>query len=271
MNPYQEIRKVPLESFDGLQSSAYAVQRLDEEKGWQESGIVGHNYMLLPNQEVKEIAEDLLASAYIDFELDKEFFNGKNFMLAYKAVDSIATVDHTAKDEDIDKLNLGIQFWNSYDGTRSFGFSLMLYRLICTNGMMSKQYLQNYRFRHAPHSEDWDTHLESMVHMINATQDGENNSVNTMINGIKELNTRIIDIEEISNIRHNHLKDIPTGVWGEVVDRFTDPRGDYHDTNNGWGLLNSATDILWHKEKPTLASYNQNAAITDGLINAICS
>ena len=271
MNPYQEIRKVPLESFDGLQSSAYAVQRLDEEKGWQESGIVGHNYMLLPNQEVKEIAEDLLASAYIDFELDKEFFNGKNFMLAYKAVDSIATVDHTAKDEDIDKLNLGIQFWNSYDGTRSFGFSLMLYRLICTNGMMSKQYLQNYRFRHAPHSEDWDTHLESMVHMINATQDGENNSVNTMINGIKELNTRIIDIEEISNIRHNHLQNIPTSVWGEVVDKFTDPRGDYHDTSNGWGLLNSATDILWHKKKPTLASYNQNAAITDGLINAICS
>ena len=270
MNPYQEIRKVPLD-YSGIQSSAYSVQRYDEEKGWKEAGVVGQNYMLLPNQEVKEIADNLLDSAYINFELDKEFFNGKNFMLSYKAVDSIATVDHTAKDEDIDKLNLGIQFWNSYDGTRSFGFSLMLYRLICTNGMMSKQYLQNYRFRHNPGSEDWNKQLESMVHLINATQDGDNNSVNTMINGIKELNTRVIDIEEISNIRHNHLKDVPTGVWGEVVDRFTDPRGDYHDTNNGWGLLNSATDILWHKEKPTLASYNQNASITDGLINAICA
>ena len=31
MNPYQEIRKVPLD-YSGIQSSAYSVQRLDEEK-----------------------------------------------------------------------------------------------------------------------------------------------------------------------------------------------------------------------------------------------
>ena len=267
MNPYQQIRKVPLD-YSGIKSSAYAVQRLDEEKGWKEAGVVGNSYMLLPNQEVKDIADSVLYNCGIEFELDKEFFNGKNFMLAYKAVDSIATIDYTAKDEDIDKLNLGIQFWNSYDGSRSFGFSLMLYRLICTNGMMSKQYLQNYRFRHAPGSENWEEQLSNMTTLLNKTQDGDNNSVNTMINGLKELNTRIIDIEELSNIRHNHLKDIPTGVWGEIVDKFTDPRGDYHDISNGWGLLNSATDILWHKEKPTLASYNHNAIITDGLIKA---
>jgi len=270
MNPYQEIRKVPLD-YSGIQSSAYSVQRLDEEKGWKEAGVVGAHYMLLPNQEVKDIASDIVESAYIDFELDKEFFNGKNFMLSYKAVDSIATVDHTAKDEDIDKLNLGIQFWNSYDGSRSFGFSLMLYRLICTNGMMSKQYLQNNRFRHAPGSEDWNTQLESMVHLINATQDGDNNSVNTMINGIKELNDYRVTSKNLGNIRHNFLKDIPTGVWGEITDKFLDPNGEYYSDTNGWGLLNSATDILWHKKKPTLASYNQNAVITDGLINAICA
>ena len=270
MNPYQEIRKVPLD-FNGIKSAAYAVQRWDDDKNkWKEAGVVGQNYMLLENQEVKDIAEDITEKSDVNFELDKEFFNGKNFMLSYKAKDTLETKENLIERE-IGDLNLGIQFWNSYDGSRSFGFSLMLYRLVCLNGMMSKLHLQNYRFRHAPHSEDWDTHLESMVHMINATQDGENNSVNTMINGIKELNTRIIDIEEISNIRHNHLKDIPTGVWGEIVDKFTDPRGDYHDTSNGWGLLNSATDILWHKKKPTLASYNQNAAITDGIINAICS
>ena len=103
MNPYQEIRKVPLD-YSGITSSAFAVQRLDEEKGWKEAGVVGAHYMLLPNQEVKDIADDIVESAYIDFELDKEFFNGKNFMLSYKAVDSIATIDHTAKDKDIDKL-----------------------------------------------------------------------------------------------------------------------------------------------------------------------
>ena len=270
MNPYQEIRKVPLD-YSGIQSSAYSVQRYDEEKGWKEAGVVGQNYMLLPNQDVKDIAEDLLSSSAVKFELDKEFFNGKNFMLAYKAVDSVASVDYTVNDNELDKLNLGIQFWNSYDGSRSFGFSLMLYRLICTNGMMSKQYLQNYRFRHNPGSEDWDKQLESMVHMINISQDGDNEGVNTMIKGIRELNDYRVTSKNLGNIRHNFLKDIPTGVWGEITDKFLDPNGKYYSDTNGWGLLNSATDVLWHKKKPTLASYNQNATITDGLINAICA
>ena len=265
MNPYQEIRKVPLD-YSGIQSSAYAVQRYDEDKGWKEAGVVGANYMLLPNQEVKDIADDIVDSAAIDFEVDKEFFNGKNYMLSYKAKDILNT-----KEREIGDLNLGIQFWNSYDGSRSFGFSLMLYRLICTNGMMSKQYLQNYRFRHNPGSEDWDKQLESMVHMINISQDGDNEGVNTMIKGIRELNDYRVTSKNLGNIRHNFLKDIPTGVWGEITDKFLDPNGEYYSDTNGWGLLNSATDVLWHKKKPTLASYNQNATITDGLINAICA
>jgi len=263
MNPYQEIRKVPLD-YSGIKSSAYAVQRLDEEKGWKEAGIVGANYMLLPNEDVKEIADDIVDSAAIDFEVDKEFFNGKNYMLSYKATESLDTIDVPK----IGDLNLGIQFWNSYDGSRSFGFSLMLYRLVCLNGMMSKQHLQNHRFRHAPGSEDWNKQLEAMVHNINLSQDGENKGLEQMIEGIATLNDYMVTTKQLGQIRHNHLKEIPTSLWGEIVDRFTDPVGNYYKEQSGWGLLNSATDILWHKEKPTLASYNHNAIITDGLIMA---
>ena len=264
MNPYQEIRKVPLD-FNGLKSSAYAVQRLDEEKGWKESGVVGANYLLLPNEDVKDIADDIVESAAIDFELDKEFFNGKNFMLSYKAKDPLNT-----KEDAVGDLNLGIQFWNSYDGSRSFGFSLMLYRLVCLNGMMSKQFLNNHRFRHTPGSEDWDKQLEAMVHTVNMTHDGDNDGLNNMVKGIAALNDCRLTSKKLGEVRHNHLKEIPTGIWGEITDRFLDPAGEYYSETSGWGLLNSATDILWHKEKPTLASYNHNAIITDGLINAVC-
>ena len=57
-------------------------------------------------------------------------------------------------------------------------------------------------------------------------------------------------------------------VVGNIIDRFLDPSKEYHAETSGWGLLNAATDILWHKKKPTLASYNHNAMITDGLIMA---
>ena len=264
MNPYQEIRKVPLD-YSGIKSSAYAVQRWDDDKNqWKEAGVVGANYMLLPNHEVKEIADDIVDCAAIDFEVDKEFFNGKNYMLSYKAKSSL---DHVFTPE-IGDLNLGIQFWNSYDGSRSFGFSLMLYRLVCLNGMMSKLHLNNHRFRHAPGSEDWNKQLEAMVHNINLSQDGENKGLEQMIEGIATLNDFRVTSKKLGNIRHNHLKEVPTGVWGEITDRFLDPEGEYYSDTNGWGLLNASTDILWHKEKPTLASYNHNAIITDGLIMA---
>ena len=64
MNPYLPIRKVPLD-YDGISSSAYAVQmqhpvyhnkELTSQTGenlieWKETGVVGHSYMLLPNEE----------------------------------------------------------------------------------------------------------------------------------------------------------------------------------------------------------------------------
>ena len=268
MNPYQEIRKVPLD-FNGIKSAAYAVQRWDDDKNkWKEAGVVGQNYMLLENQEVKDIAEDITEKSDVNFELDKEFFNGKNFMLSYKAKDTLETKENLIERE-IGDLNLGIQFWNSYDGSRSFGFSLMLYRLVCLNGMMSKQFLNNHRFRHAPGSEDWDDQLIKMVDSINYGQDGNNIGLNKMVKGIALLNDYRVSSKNLGKIRHNYLKDIPTGTWGEITDSFLDPEGEYHADTNGWGLLNSATDILWHKEKPTLASYNHNAIITDGLINAV--
>ena len=144
----------------------------------------------------------------------------------------------------------------------------MLYRLVCLNGMMSKLHLQNHRFKHTPGSENWNKQLEAMVHVINGSQDGDNKGLNQMVEGLAALNDMKVTSKKLGHIRHNHLKEIPTGVWGEITDRFLDPEGEYFSETNGWGLLNSATDILWHKEKPTLASYNHNAIITDGLIKA---
>jgi hypothetical protein len=131
MNPYAPIRKVPLD-FEGIASSAYAVQQERWKDGtahWKEVGVVGNKYMLLPNQEVKDAAEQVAEASSIDFTLDKTFYNGKNFALSYKSEHTIGEVVPG------DDVAIGMQFWNSYDGTKAFGFAIMLYRLICTNGI----------------------------------------------------------------------------------------------------------------------------------------
>jgi len=142
----------------------------------------------------------------------------------------------------------------------------MLYRLICTNGMMSKTFFSNFRFKHEPNSEGWEENLTNVIESINATANGTG-GMKTFLSSLRALNNLNVNVDTLGNIRHNNLSDIPVGTWGTIVDRFTHPES----TNNttGWGLLNSATDILWHKEKPTVATYNQNAAIVDGLCRAV--
>ena len=81
IHPYGEIRKVPLD-YQGISSSAYAVQRQeikDEGLKWKECGVVGSNYLLVPNSEVRDLANEIATESALTWEPMKTFFNGKQF------------------------------------------------------------------------------------------------------------------------------------------------------------------------------------------------
>ena len=270
MNPYLPIRKVPLD-YNGISSSAFAVQMEQPETGenfpyWKEVGVVGNSYMLLPNEEVKKAANQVAEECDLNFTFDRVFFNGRSYAYSMKS-------DHVCGEiAEGDDVALGIQFWNSYDGSKSFGFSMLLYRLICTNGMMSKDYFNTYRFKHEPKNENWEESLEQVVTNINNLSNGSQ-KVDDFVKNLRSLNDLHVTTDELGRIRHNHLKDIPVQLWGNIVDRFTNPEnnnsGDVETYHTGWQLLNSATDLLWHKKNPTISSYNQNQIIVDGLCKAV--
>ena len=267
MNPYLPIRKVPLD-YHGIDSSAYAVQmRHEPDEGtpitamaWKEVGVVGHNYLLVDNDSVGKAANQVAEECNFTFTHDKTFFNGRSY--AYSM-----TSDHVAGEvAQNDDVALGMQFWNSYDGSKAFGFAMMLYRLICTNGMISKDHFNTYRFKHQPSNENWEESLEQVVNNINSLSNGSEGIDNFMKN-LRSLSNLNVTTDEIGRLRHNYLNDVPVQLWGNIVDNYTDPHN--HINHNGWTLLNTATDLLWHKDKPTVSSYNQNAVIVDGLCRAV--
>jgi len=266
MNPYLPIRKVPLD-YNGVQSSAFSVQMSHPsptmEEDWKECGVVGNKYMLLSNEEVKQAATQVAEECNVEFAHDKTFFNGKQYVYSMKSSKVVGEIDKG------DDVALGMQFWNSYDGSKSFGYSLMLFRLVCTNGMMSKDHFDTYRFKHEPTSENWDENLEKVVANINAISNGSV-KIEQFLSSLRKLNALDIDIEVLGDIRHKHLSDIPTGLWGQIIDKFSGIQlTSGNDSHSGWDLLNSSTDILWHKDKPTMTSYNQNQEIVDGLCRAV--
>ena len=260
MNPYADIRKVPLD-YQGVQSSAYSVQTHDLNKEdrleWKEVGTVSNNYLLIDNARVRNMAEEIATNSNLNMEEEKTFFDGRRYAISYIARDN--SIGEVGVGDDV---AIGFQMWNSYDGSTSLGFKMMIYRLVCTNGMMSHDVLNKYRFRHSPDSENWEEELEKVSGILQAGGEGRHSSVNEMISNFKRLNAAYVDVNELSDIRFNHLDGIPTGTWGSVIDRFL-----HKNNRNGWDLLNAATDELWHKEKPTVASYNHNATIVDGLCN----
>ena len=261
MNPYLPIRKVPLD-YNGISSSAYAVQMEHLGKDgtqWKEAGVVGHSYMLLPNEEVKNAAHQVAEECKIDFVHDKTFFNGKNFVYSMKS-------NHVAGEvKPGDDVALGMQFWNSYDGSKAFGFAMMLYRLICTNGMMSRDHFNTYRFKHEPKSEDWGDSLEQVTTNVNNLVSGTY-QLDDLIKNLRLLSNTEVTMDVLGDIRHNHLREIPVGIWGQILDRFTYTSTEDHSR---WDLLNASTDLLWHKENPTVTTYGQNATIVDGLCRAV--
>ena len=105
-----------------------------------------------------------------------------------------------------------------------------------------------------------------VVNNINNLSNGST-SMDDFLRSLRTLSNLKVTTEELGKIRHNHLQDIPIQLWGNIVDNYTDPKN--HIEHNGWTLLNTATDLLWHKEKPTVASYGQNATIVDGLCRAV--
>ena len=262
MNPYLPIRKVPLD-YNGIQSSAFAVQMQKEDptagNGWKEVGVVGNSYMLLPNEEVKNAAHQVAEECKIDFVHDKTFFNGRNFVYSMKSQHVAGEVKAS------DDVALGMQFWNSYDGSKAFGFAMMLYRLVCTNGMMSKDHFNTYRFKHEPKSEDWSENLEQVVTNINNLVNGSF-KLDDFIKNLRLLSNTEVTMDVLGDIRHNYLREIPVSICGQILDRFTYTSTEDH---SGWDLLNASTDLLWHKENPTVTTYGQNATIVDGLCRAV--
>ena len=270
MNPYLPIRKVPLD-YNGISSSAFAVQMqhegdTDKIPEWKEAGVVGHNYLLIDNDGVRKAANQVAEECNLTFTHDKTFFNGRSYAYSMKS-------DHVCGEiAQGDDVALGMQFWNSYDGSKAFGFAMMLYRLICTNGMMSKDHFNTYRFKHEPKSEDWSDSLEQVVTNINNLVGGTY-QLDDFITNLRKLNNLHVTIDTLGDIRHKHLQEIPITIWGQLVDHFLLKANALQlpsrDSYTGWELLNAGTDLLWHKENPTITTYGQNAAIVDGLCRAV--
>ena len=263
INPYGQIRKVPLD-YEGISSSAYAVQRQEiknEMLKWKECGVVGSNYLLVPNSEVRDLANEIATESALTWEPMKTFFNGKQFAYFMQCKSDTTEI---AKDDDI---ALGMAFWNSYDGSTALQFRTFLVRLVCTNGMITKDFMNLMKFKHNKTSEGYDKQIINAAKVVDNCGD----DIETVAKRMRKMVEMPVDLNELAHIRNNHLGHLPVTLWGKISTHFLQKHNnDILDGDvNMWDFYNSCTDVLWHDEKPTMASLEHNQVITDKLLGAM--
>ena len=257
MYPYNEIRKVPLD-YEGINSSAFAVQQNDvTSKGamkWKECGVVGQNYLLIPNKDVKSMANTIADECNAEFAASKEFFDGKRYF--YGLVSETHKVN-IAKDDDV---ALGLGFWNSYDGSTALKMKMFLMRLVCTNGMMTNDHFNSYRFKHDHTSEGYEEEMLQVVDIINGCGD----SVEKIARKFRAMSNLEMDLTELKDIRSS-IPSLPTTTWGKITDKYLESYV-VDEKNTMWDFYNACTDVLWHEKKTTVASFQHNAYVTDKML-----
>jgi len=263
IHPYGEIRKVPLD-YQGIKSTAYAVQRQEiknEMLNWKECGVVGSNYLLVPNSEVRDLANEIATESQLTWEPMKTFFNGKQFAYFMQCKSDTTEI---AKDDDI---ALGMAFWNSYDGSTALQFRTFLVRLVCTNGMITKDFMNLMKFKHNKTSEGYDKQIINAAKVV----DNCGEDIETVAKRMRKMVEVPVDLNELSVLRENQLSHIPVTLWGKISTHFLQKESDkiHHNEVTYWDFYNACTDVLWHDEKPTMASLEHNQVITDKLLGVM--
>ena len=263
LNPYANIRKVPLVGTDGTNSSAFAIQIDTGKNGkgkYKEVGLVKEDYLLVPNEECLDMFHHINAQSDIKFTIKKTFFNGKQYGLYATAEDHTKTIDSENGIKVGDTVALGFHILNSYDGSKALTAGLHLERLLCTNGMCTNHGLSSVRILHDKSNAKWQDEVEKILGLI----DGSQEQVSSMMNAFSEMDRSILDEGMLRHIANNVIPGISDGTFGKIYRKFSkDNKG---NSSTVWDFYNACTDVLWKNPNQTKADFSNNAYVTDRMI-----
>lgn len=255
LDPYADIEKVPLFAEDQMQSRGYSVRLEDPAAptGWREVGLVSEEYLLVSNTRVREMALEIAERSPLRWKETKRFFDGKRFLLGLQA----RPEESPLVEVDVgDTVGLGLLLENSYDGSRKLSASAYAHRLVCSNGMLMPEHFASIRFRHDNTGRGWEEELERALHLL----EGAEADLRRFGEAAKRLASWRLGSSELETLRREVLEELPLTLWAKSLDRYL-----LKEEHTGWGLLNAATRVLWHRDR-SLTDFSHNAYVTTGLV-----
>ena len=132
MNPFFKVERQPLYTeFNGQKLRSNRDALINTENNTI-VGEVGHNYQVIPNQEVADVFD----TAFKDIKVSsiKDHLSGTTGNWQREIVIDDANFNFNVNGDDSCKLKVIV--FNGYTGKRAVGFTVGAYRLVCENGLM---------------------------------------------------------------------------------------------------------------------------------------
>lgn len=250
LDPLSRVYRTPLVTADGVETDKHAIMLKPENTEPIHVGTVSNDYILVPNSEVRNIAQDVFEVEGLDYEKSECLFNGKRYSEKYRFPSL------TIEPEKGDVINWGVEVFNSYDGSTRHGFSIYMERLICANGMIGSELFSSFRFRHfGEKNNDYKNEVESAGKFISHIYNSNLQKIGDRINLLKKDTLNIKEIQKVFEYLNRHYDQIDSKLLGNAFmllegDRMLD-------------IYNAFTNYLSHNEKKKFRDDRLNARLTN--------
>ena len=268
ISPFVPILKTPTYSQNSGTLSGYAVEIEDDTSptGYRHVGNVSKNYLLLSNEEVRELACEIAIQSGIACKESRIFWDGARFC---HIIDFLET-EHV---EDGDEIGLSLITRSSYDKSWRYDCALMGKRFICDNGAISGEFFARVSFKHlastnppgraegdvdeGPKEEAWKEVVRQGLTVIDRAPD----DLHRFVQGLRLLKSAPMTDRHLREV----WRTIPTigdSIKGQIVSRYVE-----HEEPTLYGLFNAGTNVFSHREKMTAADFSNNDAFSTGLLS----
>ena len=262
ISPFVPILKTPTHSQNSGTLSGYAVEIEDASSptGYTHVGNVSKGYLLLSNEEVRDLAVEIAVQSGIPFRESRIFWDGSRFC-------HIIDFLETESVEPGDEIGLSLITRSSYDKSWRYETALMGKRFVCDNGAISGEFFARVSFKHLtpagstldgeePKEEAWKSIVRQGLSVIDRAPDDLHRYVEAL---------RLLKAAPMTDARLRDLwTSIPSvgdAIKGQVLSRYV-----AHEEPTLYGLFQAGTWLFSHREKMTASDFSNNDAFTTALL-----
>ncbi len=248
MNPnisaFAEVELQPLLHSNGEESSRVAVV-VDPEGEKFEAGVMSHDYKLISNKSISNVAHELLDRTDLPYEEHKVIWDGRRFKQQFQ----ILGMESEVEVGDIVGVMLCAQ--NSYQGSLMAGISFELLRLACENGLCVSHVLGSFALKHWGEKD-----FENELRMASKQILNVGEKVELVLPRLKEMTQKEVTRSDIQEcFRQTNL---PMTTRAKAFDQI--------EIDNQWALYQGITDVLSKQE--SFSSENFNKKVSQYFISA---